>query len=91
MANSKDDILNMLKLSIASGGRLSKHIQELRTEIGEKQSRIYDLQYEVSELKTEKEELIEKCKECIQKDSAVARAEFQKEFLENYNPRKIDN
>ena len=91
MANSKDDITNLLKLTITSGNRLSKHIQELWTEIGEKQSRIYELKYEVSELKTEKEELIEKCKECIQKDSAVARAEFQKEFLENFNPRKINN
>ena len=91
MATSKDDILNMLKLSIDNGNRLSKHIQELWSEIGEKQSRIYDLQYEITELKTEKEELIEKCRECIHKGSAVARAEFQKEFLENFNPRKINN
>jgi len=82
---------NMLSKTIENSHKLTEHVSELWTEIGRKQDRIHDLNYELTELKTEKEELIEKCRECIQKDSAVARAEFQKEFLENFNPRKINN
>ena len=91
MATSKDDILNMLKLSIDNGNRLSKHIEDLWIDIGEKQERIQSQNWEISGLRDEKDELIEKCRECIHKGSAVARAEFQKEFLENFNPRKINN
>jgi len=82
---------DMLSKTIENSHKLTEHVSELWIEIGRKQDRIHDLNYEVTELKNEKSDLIEKCRECMQKDSAVARAEFQKEFLENFNPRKIDN
>jgi len=81
----------MLSKTIENSHKLTEHVNELWIEIGRKQDRIQDLNYEITELKNEKDDLIEKCRECMQKDSAVARAEFQKEFLENFNPRKIDN
>jgi len=82
---------DMLSKTIENSHKLTEHVSELWIEIGRKQDRIHDLNYEITELKNEKSDLIEKCRECMQKDSAVARAEFQKEFLENFNPRKIDN
>jgi len=82
---------DMLSKTIENSHKLTEHVSELWIEIGRKQDRIHDLNYEVTELKNEKSDLIEKCRECMQKDSAVARAEFQKEFLENFNPRKVDN
>ena len=93
---SLSDILDIKKLmnvdkSIESANRLTEHISELWIEIGRKQDRVHDLNYEISELKNEKSELVDKCRECLEKDTAIARAEFQKEFLENFNPRKIDN
>jgi len=88
---TKYTLEDMLSKTIENSHKLTEHVSELWIEIGRKQDRIHDLNYEVTELKNEKSDLIEKCRECMQKDSAVARAEFQKEFLENFNPRKIDN
>ena len=82
---------DMLSKTIENSHKLTEHVSELWIEIGRKQDRIQDLNYEITELKNEKDDLIEKCRECMQKDSAVAWAEFQKELLENFNPRKIDN
>jgi uncharacterized coiled-coil DUF342 family protein len=88
---TKYTLEDMLSKTIENSHKLTEHVSELWIEIGRKQDRIHDLNYEITELKNEKSDLIEKCRECMQKDSAVARAEFQKEFLENFNPRKIDN
>ena len=88
---TKYQLEQMLDKSIESANRLTEHISELLIEIGRKQDRVHDLNYEISELKNEKSELVNKCRECLEKDTAIARAEFQKEFLENFNPRKIDN
>jgi|TARA_R110002020_G_scaffold147009_1_gene322052 uncharacterized coiled-coil DUF342 family protein len=88
---SKYELEQMLNKSIENVHRLTEHVSELWIEIGRKQDRVQDLNYEIVELKNEKENLIEKCRECMQKDTAVARAEFQKTFLENFNPRKVNN
>ena len=88
---SKYELEQMLNKSIENAHRLTEHVSELWIEIGRKQDRVQDLNYEIAELKNEKSDLIEKCRECMQKDNDVARAEFQKEFLENFNPRKVDN
>jgi len=74
----------MLKQSIENSNRLTKHIEALWEEIGEKQSRISELNYEISELKEEK-------KDSSKKEDLIERAQFQKNWLENYNYSKVDN
>ena len=74
----------MLKQSIENSNRLTKHIEALWEEIGEKQSRISELNYEISELKEEK-------KDISKKEDLIERAQFQKNWLENYNYSKVDN
>ena len=74
----------MLRQSIENSNRLTKHIEALWEEIGEKQSRISELNYEISELKEEK-------KDSSKKEDLIESAQFQKEWLENYNHSKVDN
>ena len=81
---SKYEIEVMLKQSIENTNRLTKHIEALWTEIGEKQTAYYDIKYELSVLKTDHKELLDECRK-------KGRAQVQKEWLEHYNPMKIDN
>ena len=74
----------MLRQSIENSNRLTKHIEALWEEIGEKQSRISELNYEISELK-------EKKNNSLTKEGLIERAQFQKNWLENYNYSKVDN
>ena len=74
----------MLQKTIETNNRLSKHIEALWEEIGEKQSKIYELNYEISELKEEK-------KDSSKKEDLIERAQFQKDWLENHNHSKVDN
>ena len=74
----------MLRQSVETNNKLTKHIEALWVEIGEKQSKIYELNYEISELKEEK-------KDSSKKEDLIESAQFQKEWLENYNHRKVDN
>ena len=85
---SKYEIEEMLKQSIENTNRLTKHIEALWTEIGEKQTAYYDIKYELSILKTDHKELLQ---ECRQKNKSISKAQFQKEWLEHYSPRKTDN
>ena len=81
---SKKEMAEMLRQSVETNNKLTKHIEALWGEIGEKQSRIYELNYEISELKEEK-------KDSSKKEDLIERAQFQKEWLENYNHSKVDN
>jgi len=81
---NKSTTEEMLKQSIENSNRLTKHIEALWEEIGEKQSRISELNYEISELKEEK-------KDSSKKEDLIERAQFQKNWLENYNYSKVDN
>ena len=81
---SKREVDEILKQSIETNNKLTKHIEALWVEIGEKQSKIYELNYEISELKEEK-------KDSSKKEDLIERAQFQKEWLENYNHSKVDN
>ena len=49
------------------------------------------LNWEISELKSENTELSTKIKECMEKRHSVKRAQYQKDWLEHFNPGKIDN
>ena len=88
---SKKEVEEMLKQSIESGNKNSTHIESLWTEIGEKQSKIYDLNWEISELKSENTELSEQIKKCKETKLTTRRAQYQKDWLEHFNPGKIDN
>jgi len=81
---SKKEMAEMLRQSVETNNKLTKHIEALWVEIGEKQSKIYELNYEISELKEEK-------KDSSKKEDLIERAQFQKDWLENYNHRKVDN
>ena len=80
---NKKEMAEMLRQSVETNNKLTKHIEALWQEIGEKQSRIYDLNYEISEL--------DEKKDSSKKEDLIERAQFQKEWLENYNHRKVDN
>jgi len=73
----------MLRQSVETNNKLTKHIEALWVEIGEKQSKIYELNYEISEL--------DEKKDSSKKEDLIERAQFQKDWLENYNHRKVDN
>ena len=81
---SKSDTEEMLKQSIENVNKLTKHIEALWDEIGQKQSRIADLNWEISELQ-------DKEKDSVEKEDLIDRAQFQKNWLEHYNHRKVDN
>ena len=80
---SKKEMAEMLRQSVETNNKLTKHIEALWGEIGEKQSRIYDLNYEISEL--------DEKKDSSKKEDLIERAQFQKDWLENHNHRKVDN
>ena len=80
---SKKEMAEMLRQSVETNNKLTKHIEALWQEIGEKQSRIYDLNYEISEL--------DEKKDSSKKEDLIERAQFQKDWLENHNHRKVDN
>ena len=73
----------MLRQSVETNNKLTKHIEALWQEIGEKQSKIYELNYEISEL--------DEKKDSSKKEDLIERAQFQKDWLENYNHSKVDN
>jgi len=78
------EIDEMLKQSIEITNRLTKHIESLWTEIGEKNEAYSDLNFEFSVLKTDHKELLQECRK-------KGKAQIQKEWLEHYSPRKTDN
>jgi predicted nuclease with TOPRIM domain len=80
---SKREVEEILKQSIETNNKLTKHIEALWQEIGEKQSKIYELNYEISEL--------DEKKDSSKKEDLIERAQFQKDWLENYNHSKVDN
>ncbi len=80
---NKKEMAEMLRQSVETNNKLTKHIEALWQEIGEKQSRIYDLNYEISEL--------DEKKDSSKKEDLIERAQFQKDWLENHNHRKVDN
>ena len=80
---SKREVEEILKQSIETNNKLTKHIEALWQEIGEKQSKIYELNYEISEL--------DEKKDSSKKEDLIEKAQFQKDWLENYNHRKVDN
>ena len=81
---SKYEVEQMLKQEIENSNRLTKHIEALWDEIGQKQTRVQELNWEIEELK-------EKRKDSLTKEDLIERAQFQKNFLEHYNHRKVDN
>ena len=80
---SKKEMAEMLRQSVETNNKLTKHIEALWVEIGEKQSKIYELNYEISEL--------DEKKDSSKKEDLIERAQFQKDWLENHNHRKVDN
>jgi len=80
---SKKEMAEMLRQSVETNNKLTKHIEALWVEIGEKQSKIYELNYEISEL--------DEKKDSSKKEDLIEKAQFQKDWLENYNHRKVDN
>ena len=89
--SNKYETDQMLQKSIETNSKLSKHIESLWEEIGEKQNTLYELKGEIYDLKSDNKELIEKMKQYIQEDKATDKAQFQKDWLEHFNPRKTDN
>jgi predicted transcriptional regulator len=88
---SKYEIEQMLKQEVENTNRLTKHIEALWDEIGQKQTRVQELNWEIDELKADNKELLSKCKEHLEKHKRADKAQFQKEWLEHYNPSKVDN
>ena len=80
---SKKEMAEMLRQSVETNNKLTKHIEALWVEIGEKQSKIYELNYEISEL--------DEKKDSSKKEDLIEKAKFQKDWLENYNHSKVDN
>ena len=80
---SKKEMAEMLRQSVETNNKLTKHIEALWGEIGEKQSKIYELNYEISEL--------DEKKDSSKKEDLIERTQFQKDWLENYNHSKVDN
>ena len=81
--SNKYETDQMLQKSIETNSKLSKHIESLWEEIGEKQNTLYELKGEIYDLKSDNKELIEKMKQYIQKDKATDKAQFQKDWLEH--------
>tara|TARA_R100000008_G_C3522541_1_gene134784 strand:+ start:327 stop:578 length:252 start_codon:yes stop_codon:yes gene_type:complete len=81
---NKYEVEEMLKKAIETNNKLTKHIEALWDEIGQKQTRVQELNWEIEELK-------EKRKDSLTKEDLIERAQFQKNFLEHYNHRKVDN
>ena len=81
---NKYEVEEMLKKAIETNNKLTKHIEALWDEIGQKQTRVQELNWEIEELK-------EKRKNSLTKEDLIEKAQFQKDWLEHYNHRKIDN
>lgn len=81
---NKYEVEEMLKKAIETNNKLTKHIEALWDEIGQKQNRVQELNWEIEELK-------EKRKNSLTKEDLIEKAQFQKDWLEHYNHRKIDN
>jgi|TARA_R110002020_G_scaffold31182_2_gene97583 uncharacterized coiled-coil DUF342 family protein len=88
---SKYEIEQMLKQEVENTNRLTKHIEALWEEIGQKQNRVQELNWEIDELKADNKDLLNKCKECLEKHKRIDKAQFQKEWLEHFKPSKVDN
>ena len=88
---NKYEVEEMLKKAIETNNKLTKHIEALWDEIGQKQTRVQELNWEIDELKADNKELLSKCKEHLEKHKRADKAQFQKDWLEHYNHRKIDN
>ena len=69
--SNKYETDQMLQKSIETNSKLSKHIESLWEEIGEKQNTLYELKGEIYDLKSDNKELIEKMKQYIQKDTLL--------------------
>lgn len=81
---NKYEVEEMLKKAIETNNKLTKHIEALWDEIGQKQNRVQELNWEIEELK-------EKRENSLTKEDLIEKAQFQKDWLEHYNHRKIDN
>ena len=88
---SKYEVEQNLLRTIETNSKLTKHIEALWDEIGQKQTRVQELNWEIEELKSDNKELLNKCKEHLEKHKRADKAQFQKEWLEHYNPSKVDN
>ena len=88
---SKYEVEQNLLRTIDTNSKLTKHIEALWDEIGQKQTRVQELNWEIEELKADNKELLNKCKEHLEKHKKADKAQFQKEWLQHYNPSKFDN
>ena len=88
---SKYEVEQNLLWTIETNSKLTKHIEALWDEIGQKQTRVQELNWEIEELKADNKELLNKCKEHLEKHKKADKAQFQKEWLQHYNPSKVDN
>jgi len=92
---SKSEIEGMLKQSIENSNKLSKHIEALWIEIGEKQTAYYDIKYELSEIKSKHRECLDKFKEYVEGNRKhkkdTKEAQFQKDWIENFSYERTDN
>jgi len=92
---SKYEIEEMLKQSIENSNRLSKHIEALWVEIGEKQTAYYDIKYELDETRSKHKECLDKFKEFVEGSKKhkkdIKAAQFQKEWIENFSYERTDN
>ena len=88
---SKYEVEQNLLRTIETNSKLTKHIEALWDEIGQKQTRVQELNWEIEELKADNKELLNKCKAHLEKHKRADKAQFQKEWLQHYNPSKVDN
>ena len=88
---SKYEVEQNLLRTIETNSKLTKHIEALWDEIGQKQTRVQELNWEIEELKADNKELLNKCKEHLEKHKKADKAQFQKEWIQHYNPSKVDN
>ena len=92
---SKYEVEEMLQKSIETNSKLSKHIEALWVEIGEKQTAYYDIKYELDETRSKHKETLLKFEEYVKKNmknkKAVEKAQFQKNWLETFEQERTDN
>ena len=62
---SKYEVEQNLLRTIETNSKLTKHIEALWDEIGQKQTRVQELNWEIEELKADNKELLNKCKELV--------------------------
>ncbi len=66
---SKYEMEQMLKQEVENTNRLTKHIEALWEEIGQKQTRVQELNWEIDELKADNKELLSKATESGEQSS----------------------